>query len=122
MVQHSIGGIAEPDHLRLVSSSDVLTPANRVTAGVIWDLSVKKTGGNTCELTNVVHSFFTPELLDSLAKKAFHGRSSKRLASLFQRRTTGRRRPSSPKVWSAMPGTQILPLRRTLKGEKCLRK
>ena len=30
--------------------------------------------------------------------RAFHGRSSKRLASLFQRRTTGRRRLSSPKV------------------------
>jgi hypothetical protein len=49
--------------------------------GVIWNLSVKKIDDNTCEFANVVHSFFTPELLDSLAR-AFHGRSSKPLASL----------------------------------------
>jgi hypothetical protein len=37
--------------------------------GVIWDLSVKRIDGNTCEFTNEVHSSFTPELLDSLAKQ-----------------------------------------------------
>ena len=69
MVQHYVEEIAEPHHLRLVSNSDVFTPAGRVKVGVIWDLSVKKIDGNTCELTNGVHSFFTPGLLDSLAQQ-----------------------------------------------------
>jgi hypothetical protein len=49
--------------------SDVFTPAGRVKVGVIWDLSVKKIDDDTCEFTNVVHSSFTPELLDSLARQ-----------------------------------------------------
>jgi hypothetical protein len=69
MVQHYVEEIAEPDHLRLVSNSDVFTPTGRIKVGVIWDLSVKKLDGNTCEFTNEVHSSFTPELLDSLAKQ-----------------------------------------------------
>jgi len=69
MVQHYVEEIAEPHHLRLVSSSDVFTPTGRIKVGVIWDLSVKKIDGSTCEFTNEVHSSFTPELLDSLAKQ-----------------------------------------------------
>ena len=69
MVQHYVEEIAEPHHLRLVSTSDVFTPTGRIKVGVIWDLSVKKIDGNTCEFTNAVHSTFTPELLDALAKQ-----------------------------------------------------
>src|SRR5579864_2819451 len=69
MVQHYVEEIAEPHHLRLVSRSDIFTPTGRIKVGVIWDLSVKKIDGNTCEFTNEVHSSFTPELLDSLAKQ-----------------------------------------------------
>jgi len=69
MVQHYVEEIAEPHHLRLVSSSDIFTPTGRIKVGVIWDLSVKKVDGSTCEFTNEVHSSFTPELLDSLAKQ-----------------------------------------------------
>ena len=69
MVQHYIEEIAEPHHLRLVSNSDVFTPTGRIKVGVIWDLSVKKIDSNTCEFTNEVHSTFTPELLDALAKQ-----------------------------------------------------
>ena len=36
---------------------------------VIWDLSVKKIDAKTCEFTNEVHTSFTPELLESLAKQ-----------------------------------------------------
>jgi hypothetical protein len=67
MVQHYVEEIAEPYHLRLVSNSDVFAPTGRVKVGVIWDLSVKKLDDNTCEFTNVVHTSFTPDLLDSLA-------------------------------------------------------
>lgn len=69
MVQHYVEEIAESYHLRLVSSSDIFTPTGRIKVSVIWDLSVKKIDGNTCEFTNEVHSSFTPELLDSLAKQ-----------------------------------------------------
>ena len=69
MVQHYVEEIAEPHHLRLVSNSDVFTPTGRVKLGVIWDLSVKKIDADSCEFTNGVHSSFTPELLDSLAKQ-----------------------------------------------------
>jgi hypothetical protein len=69
MVQHYVEEIAEPHHLRLVSSSDVFAPTGRVKIGVIWDLSVKKIDKDTCEFTNVVHTTFTPNLLDSLAKQ-----------------------------------------------------
>jgi hypothetical protein len=69
MVQHYVEEISERHHLRLVSTSDVFTPTGRMKVGVIWDLSVKKVSESTCEFTNEVHSFFTPELLDSLAKQ-----------------------------------------------------
>lgn len=69
MVQHYVEDIGEPHHLRLVSNSDVFAPTGRVKVGVIWDLSVKKIDADTCELTNEVHSSFTPELLESLARQ-----------------------------------------------------
>ena len=69
MVQHYVEEIAEPHHLRLVSKSDVFTPAGRIKVAVMWDLSVKKIDADTCEFTNQVHSAFTPELLDALARQ-----------------------------------------------------
>ena len=69
MVQHYIEEIGQPDHLRLVSNSDVFTPTGRTKIGVIWDLSVKKIDDNRCEFTNMVHSSATPELLDFLGKQ-----------------------------------------------------
>ena len=64
MVQHCVEEIGEPDHLRLVSTSDVFTPTGRTKIGVIWDLSVRKIDDKTCEFTNMVHSSATPELMD----------------------------------------------------------
>ncbi len=69
MVQHYVEEIGEPDHLRLVSKSDLCTPTGRTKIGVIWDLSVKKIDDQTCEFTNLVHSSATPELLDFLGKQ-----------------------------------------------------
>jgi hypothetical protein len=69
MVQHYVEEVAEPDHLRLVSNSDVFTPTGRIKIGVIWDLSVKKIDDKTCEFTNTVHSSATPELMDFLGKQ-----------------------------------------------------
>jgi hypothetical protein len=69
MVQHYVEEIGKPDHLRLVSNSDVFTPTGRTKIGVIWDLSVKKIDDKTCEFTNLVHSSATPELFDLLGKQ-----------------------------------------------------
>jgi hypothetical protein len=69
MVQHYVEEIAKPDHLRLISNSDVFTPTGRLKIGMMWDLSVKKIDDKTCEFTNLVHSSATPELLDFLGKQ-----------------------------------------------------
>src|SRR5262245_8358147 len=69
MVQHYVEEIGQPDHLRLVSESDVFTPTGRTKIGVIWDLQVKRIDDETCEFTNTVHSFATPDLLEFLGKQ-----------------------------------------------------
>ena len=69
MVQHYVEDIAKPDHLRLVSNSDVFTPTGRTRIDVIWDLRVERIDDATCEFTNTVHSSATPELLDFLARQ-----------------------------------------------------
>ena len=69
MVQHYVEEVARPDHLRLVSTSDVFTPTGRTKIGVTWDLVVRKIDDKTCEFTNTVQSCATPELLDLLGKQ-----------------------------------------------------
>jgi len=69
MVQHYVEEVSKPDHLRLVSESDVFTPTGRIKVGVIWDLSVKKIDDHSCEFTNTVHSSGTPQLLEFLARQ-----------------------------------------------------
>jgi len=69
MVQHYVEEIGQPDHLRLRSTSDVFTPTGRTKIGVMWDLKVRKLDDQTCEFTNTVHSWATPELEDFLGKQ-----------------------------------------------------
>lgn len=69
MVQHYVEEIGRPDHLRLVSISDLFTPSGRTKIRVIWDLSVKKIDDKSCEFTNTVQSFTTPEFLDFLGQQ-----------------------------------------------------
>jgi hypothetical protein len=40
----------------MVSISDSISPVGRTRLQVIWELSVKRTGADTCEFTNQVHS------------------------------------------------------------------
>src|SRR5207244_11511783 len=54
MVQHYVEEIGQPNHLRLVSNSDVFTPTGRTKIGVIWNLAVRKLDEQTCELNNTV--------------------------------------------------------------------
>ena|ERR1700731_3839391 len=69
VVQYCIEEVARPDHLRLISTSDVFTPTGRTKIGVIWDLVAKKIDDKTWEFTNTVQSCATPELLDFLGKQ-----------------------------------------------------
>jgi hypothetical protein len=69
IVEHYVEEVGQPDHLRLVSTSDVFTPTGRTKIGVIWDLAVRKIDDKTCEFTNTVQSSTTPELMDFLGKQ-----------------------------------------------------
>jgi hypothetical protein len=69
IVQHYIEEVAQTDHLRLVSTSDVFMPTGRTTIGVIWDLAAKKIDDETCEFTNTVQTCATPELLHFLGSQ-----------------------------------------------------
>lgn len=69
MVQHYVEEASEPHHLKLISNSDIFMPSGRTKTQVMWDLSVKRIDDKTCEFTNTVHSFATPELLDFLSKQ-----------------------------------------------------
>jgi len=66
MVQHYLEDVSEPDHLRLVSNSDVFTPTGRTKLRVTWDLSVVRIDDSSCEFTNMVRSAATPELIELL--------------------------------------------------------
>lgn len=94
MVQHYIEEIGEPDHLKLVSNSDVFTPTGRPK---------RKIDEKTCEFTNMVHSSATPKLLDFLGKQGIPWRSSEPAVNRFQRLITGRRRLCSQKVSNVTP-------------------
>ena len=69
MVQHYLEDVSEPDHLRLLSDSDVFTPTGRTKLGVMWDLRVVRVDETSCEFTNTVHSAATPELIELLSKQ-----------------------------------------------------
>ncbi len=69
IVQHYVEEIGEPDHLRLVSRSDLFTPAGRTKIDVVWDLRVRRVDDETCEFTNTVHSSAPPEMQEFLARQ-----------------------------------------------------
>jgi hypothetical protein len=54
--------------VRLLSTSDVITPAGRTKSGVVWELSVKPIDSERCELTDHVIGKTTPEYWESLGK------------------------------------------------------
>jgi hypothetical protein len=66
MVQHYVAEVYEPRHCRMVSLSDVQTPAGWTKIQVIWDLSVTALGSASCRFTNQVLSYPTPAFLETL--------------------------------------------------------
>jgi hypothetical protein len=57
MVQHYVAEVHEPRHCRMVSLSDVQTPAGWTKIQVIWDLSVTSLDSASCRFTNQVLSY-----------------------------------------------------------------
>ena len=68
MVQHYVAEVHEPHHCRMVSLSDVQTPAGWTTIQVIWDLSVTALDSASCRYTNQVLSYPTPASPGSRSK------------------------------------------------------
>ena len=66
MVQHYVAEVHEPHHCRMVSLSDVQTPAGWTKIQVIWDLSVTPLDSGSCQYTNQVLSYPTPAFLEML--------------------------------------------------------
>jgi hypothetical protein len=56
VVQHYVALVHEPHFCRMVSISDSISSAGRTKLQVVWELSAKKTGDQTCEFTNHIHS------------------------------------------------------------------
>jgi hypothetical protein len=66
MVQHYVAEVHEPHHCRMVSLSDVQTPAGWTKIQVIWDLSVTALDSTSCRYTNQVLSYPTPAFMETL--------------------------------------------------------
>jgi muconolactone delta-isomerase len=69
IVQHYVEEIGDPDHLRLVSHSDLFTPSGRTKIDIMWDLRVRQLDDRSCEFTNTVRSSAPPEMIDFLARQ-----------------------------------------------------
>ncbi len=63
VIQHYVAEVLQPSHCKMVSISDVYAPQGRSKVRVIWDLSVKPINAESCQYTNSVLSYSTPEYM-----------------------------------------------------------
>jgi len=61
--------VAEPHYCKMVSLSDILTPAGWTTTQVIWELRVEQLDGDCCRYTNTVTSHPTEDFLQFIAEQ-----------------------------------------------------
>ncbi|MBO0680363.1 hypothetical protein JRC04_23095 [Mycolicibacterium sp. S2-37] len=59
--------VAQPHYCRMVSLSDILTPAGWTTTQVIWELRMEQLDGDCCRYTNTVTSHPTEDFLEFIA-------------------------------------------------------
>jgi hypothetical protein len=71
VVQRYIADIATPDHCRMVSISDELTPHGWTTCQVIWDLKADGVDTKVSRYTNTITSHPTVEFMEFIAKNGF---------------------------------------------------
>jgi len=64
VVQHYVAEAREPHFCRMVSISDSISPVGHTRLQVIWELSVEKTGEDSCEFTNHIHSSAIDETME----------------------------------------------------------
>lgn len=60
--------VAEAHYCKMVSLSDILTPAGWTTTQVIWELRMEQLDGVRCRYTNIVTSHPTEAFLQFIAK------------------------------------------------------
>jgi len=68
MVQHWTEDIAEKQHCRLVSLSDMFVQQERTKMQLTWDTSVRPLSENSCEFTDTISVFETDEYLAFVKK------------------------------------------------------
>ena len=68
MIKQYIGEITDPDHCRMVSTSDVFTPAGRTKIQVVWTSAQSRSMSASCEFTNHILGIATDEFLATLAE------------------------------------------------------
>jgi len=68
LVQHYVEEVSTPEHCRVKSVSDSISPLGAVKMGVTWELSVKPIDENSCSFKNHVTVHSTAELLAALNK------------------------------------------------------
>jgi hypothetical protein len=73
--------VAEPHHCKMVSLSDILTPAGWTTTQVIWELRMERLDGDRCRYTNTVTSHPTEDFLAFIAE---HGQTFEDAAAARQ--------------------------------------
>jgi hypothetical protein len=66
VVQHYVAEISGPHFCRMVSISDSIGSVGHTKLQVIWELSVRKTGEDSCEFTNHIHSSAIGETISFL--------------------------------------------------------
>jgi len=64
VVQHYVAEVREPHFCRMVSISDSIGSVGHTKLQVIWELSVRKTGEDSCEFTNHIHSSAIDETME----------------------------------------------------------
>ncbi len=68
MVQHWTEEVAEKQHSRLRSISDMFVQGERATVQLTWDMTVKPISDNSCEFTDTITLFETPSYLAFVEK------------------------------------------------------
>jgi hypothetical protein len=111
VVQHYVAEVREPHFCRMVSISDSISPAGHTKLQVIWELSVKKTGEDSCEFTNHIHSSAIDETMEFFKQ---HGIPFERAHDARQRASRAHNQEETPNFAKSIEGRA----RNTNQGDK----
>lgn len=63
LIEQYVAEVTDPDHCRMISTSDVFSPLGRTTSRVLWDLSVHRLDEQSCEYINQITATATDDFL-----------------------------------------------------------